>query len=160
MLRKIVVKTESIEMSMSVQEKLEHVKNKLPINLAYNFHIESIENFILHLNGIESERTRQRVLCMLIEYLNGILEMDISKSNQQMTYKNNYVQTILKIGMIYSDEVGFIGKPSFTISIGILLLFLIIGYLYLNTFVLIVCSGVWIYWFVWSLIKVKGRKYY
>lgn len=144
-----------------LEQKLNIVKERIPKEKWQYFHIESLQNFILHVNSISNIRTKERVIKEIDSYLSLVMEVDFSTIDEGIEYKKNYSGSIYKIGQLYADELGFISKPYYPIVGVIFVLLMLVAIYFFNiklAFLFIAAPGV-VYFFYLKR-KVQLRKFY
>jgi hypothetical protein len=152
--------TEKIISRDILQSKLDALKSTIERNQWKYYHIESVQNFIFHLNNFPSERTQYRMAGKIKAYL-SLLEERTKKEHDIHELAKELYPSIWSISDEYKYGLGFISKPSYLLLLFIeLVLF----------FILKSCFGAWIAFGVVAAIgmvtivrtqmKIKERKYY
>jgi type I restriction-modification system DNA methylase subunit len=112
-----------------LQSRLSQIKSVIPEKNWKYFHIESAENFIFHLKSIKSERTRERVERELVSFLDLIEEELKSEKELANIRKDIYINKLYNLSNLYKEELGFISKPFYPLTMLLLLgLFLFLAW--------------------------------
>ena len=108
---------EKVVSMVSLQEKLDEVKRVTTKRQHLYYGLESIDNFIFHLNNL-SERTRDRAATYIDDYLNIVSEK-IKDENDLFGSARYLAPHKWKISQLYSLELGFVSKPNLPIQVAI-----------------------------------------
>lgn len=143
-------------------ETFNRLKDSIPKKEWQYYHIESLENFIYHLNSFSNDRTRNRVMESLINYMNVITEISRKEDVDYINiYRDLNRKYIYPLGNIYSDELGFVLKPDVHILLLALIVLFIIMYFLLSlalaVVIIIVLAG---FIFFYYSQKLKQKKFY
>jgi hypothetical protein len=103
-------------------ERLHLISEQIPQSEWTYYHIESIQNFIFHLNSIKSERTKARTAEAINEYISFIEQKAKQEQDPEQLYKELHRNYIWQLSHVYTDEVGFILRPDYPLFILILLI--------------------------------------
>jgi hypothetical protein len=96
----------------TLQQKLNTIKETRAKRQWKYYHLESVQNFIVHLNSFSSERTRERIAIKIDDYLSLLAEKISEEHNPHSLAKELY-PSIWRIADEYKYGVGFISKPSY-----------------------------------------------
>jgi hypothetical protein len=143
-----------------LQSKLDALKSTIERKQWKYYHIESVQNFILHLNNFPSGRTQNRIAGKISAYI-SLLEVRMKKEHDIHELARELYPSIWSISDEYKYGLGFISKPSYLLHLFIWLVLF---------FILKSCFGAWIAFGVVAAIgivtivrtqmKIKERKYY
>lgn len=152
--------TEEIISQKVLQQKLDTIQLSITKRQRLYYHIDAIANFIYHLNNLPSERTRARVANNIDDYLIMLqskipLEHDLTDLGKELS------PYIWKIGGIYKNELGFIGKPYYPFKIAFwIILFFVFQYAYSTMVALGIVVAIVIGTLIYEQPKIKARKYF
>ena len=93
--------------------KLDQLKSIIPKDDWKYLHIESVENFIFHLNSIKNDRTKKRIENEIGSYLSLVEEELASKKILTVIYKDLFSKKLYSLITFYEDELKFIKKPHY-----------------------------------------------
>lgn len=144
-----------------LKSRLNQIKLVIPEKDWKYFHIGSAENFIFHLESIKSDRTRERVEGEVVSFLD-LIEKEL-KNEKELTNirKDIYINKLYNLSNLYREEVGFISKPSYPLT---MLLFL--GLFLFLTWVSNIYIGGGVSFFILTVYllyvrkKIKDKRYY
>jgi hypothetical protein len=141
--------------------KLNVIKESIRMGNLKFYHLDSIENFITHLNSIDNERVREKISFELNDYLDVVLETSKNKSHSEEIYKKLYITYIYKIADTYKDEAGFIQKPYFPLMAALMIVLFVVFSLLLNltTSILIITILFFVAFFYYNN-KLRTKRYY
>ena len=110
----------------TLQEKLDAISHGFTKRQKKYYYIESIQNFIYHLNSFPSERTQKRMADAIHSYL-FLLQEKLSEEHDLHLLAKELLPHVWKIGNAYKDELGFINKPSYSFRLifGLALFFIL-----------------------------------
>ncbi|HKB43625.1 MAG TPA: hypothetical protein VKC90_04525 [Chitinophagaceae bacterium] len=140
--------------------RLNELKQRIPEKEWIYYHLLGVENFIYHLKNISNERSRERTINAITNYLDLVYEKT-KEDSRSIEKGKELAPSIWKLSDIYRHEVGFIRKPDYLIiSIIVICLFFLLK-ISLNTFQafgisVLVFAGYMIY----GYIKIKAKKVY
>ena len=144
-----------------LHERLNLIKEQIPQSEWMYYHIESIQNFIFHLDSIELDRTKARTSEAINEYLNIIEKKAKQEQDLEQLYKELNRNYIWKLSHVYTDEVGFTLKPDYPLFILVMLIVLCILQFFIPMiYASITITVLFAIWVTYKTLKVKAKKYY
>jgi hypothetical protein len=144
-----------------IQTKLQSLKSIIPKDEWKYFHIESVENFIFHLDNIESDRTRKRIENEINFFLVLVEKELAGQKSLTAIYKDLYSKKLHSIATFYQDELRFIKKPYYPLTIlGFIILFAVL-FKFVNIFFAIIITILSIvFYLLRTSSKIRAKKYY
>ncbi len=122
------------------------------------YHISAIQNFVYHLDNIQSEQRRARTASSIHDYL-LILAQRLKEQHELRVVAKELYPHVWQISQIYRDELGFVSKPYYPISVGIwLFFFAVLNYFISTWFAILAVVTIAIASIVYKQIKVKALK--
>ena len=140
--------------------KLDIIKSNIPQNEWRYYHILSIENFIFHLSEIKSERSKERIIIDIENYLDAITIILGEEMDNHQKYKDLF-PAIYQLSEIYKYDLGFIKRPSIFVSLilfGITFLILKLSFNTLQSF--IISTIIFSVYSIYVVFKIKSKKYF
>jgi len=144
----------------SLQEKLDVIIHSITRKKWKYYHIESIQNFIYHLNSFPSERTRERVAIKIESYL-SLLQDKINEEHDVHSLARELYPSIWSIADEYKHGLDFIKKPSYFFNVIIWVgLFFILKSSFDTLIGLGVVAAIAIVTVIRTQMKIKARRYF
>lgn len=145
----------------TLQSKLEVIKSIIPKDEWKYFHIESVENFIFHLDSIKNDRTKKRIENEINSYLGLVEEELANKKSLTDIYKDLYSKKLYSIVTFYEDELKFIKRPYYPLAILFFIILFIVLFKIFNIYAaIIIVSLIILSYTVYASSKIKSKKYY
>ena len=152
--------TDEVISKETLQEELDVLKSDIAKRQWRYYYIESIQNFIHHLDSFPSERTQMRIAAEINAYL-VLLKEKISDEHDVHKLAKQLFPAVWKISREYVDFLGFIKKPSYFIRIALgVILFFILKSSFDTWTALGSVSIIAIATTAYSEFKIKKRKYW
>jgi hypothetical protein len=152
--------TEEIISRDILQAKLEVLKSTLKKKQWKYYHIESVQNFIYHLNSFPSERTQNRIAGKINAYF-SLLEEKVKKEHDVHKLARELYPSIWSIADEYKYGLGFISKPSYMLH---LFVWLAIFFILKSSFEAWIAFGVVVVIGIVTIVptqmKIRERKYF
>jgi hypothetical protein len=152
--------TEEIISRDILQAKLEVLKSTLEKKQWKYYHIESVQNFIYHLNSFPSERTQNRIAGKINAYF-SLLEEKVKKQHDVHKLARELYPSIWSIADEYKYGLGFISKPSYMLH---LFVWLAIFFILKSSFEAWIAFGVVVVIGIVTIVptqmKIRERKYF
>jgi hypothetical protein len=152
--------TEEIISRDILQAKLEVLKSTLEKKQWKYYHIESVQNFIYHLNSFPSERTQNRIAGKINAYF-SLLEEKVKKEHDVHKLARELYPSIWSIADEYKYGLGFISKPSYMLH---LFVWLAIFFILKSSFEAWIAFGVVVVIGIVTIVptqmKIRERKYF
>lgn len=144
----------------TLQEKLDAITHSITPKRWKYYHIESIQNFIFHLDSFPSERTQERMAGKLGSYL-SLLQKRINQEHDLHSLARELYPSVWSIADEYKYGLGFISKPSYYFHFIIwVVLFFILKYSFAAWISFGVVAAIAIITIIRTQKKIKARKYY
>ena len=144
-----------------LKSNFKKLRNDIPQNIQIYYHVESINNFILHLDEIRNDKTKIRICENLLSCIDFIHTRMRDNENLRDCYKEIFSKHIYYLGNIYRDELGFIKKPYYPLTVLIfIILFILIYFMAGLTQSLLFVSATAIIFIVYNYRKIIKKKYY
>jgi hypothetical protein len=164
--------SEELLSKRSLEDKLGYLQESITKTEWKYYHLQGLENFIYHLDNLESDRTKARVAKGIFEYL-CLVEEKIKQSqnfllSDRREYRKN-LNTIRReltpqhwaLSHFYSHELGFVIHPYYPLLvISMILLFFILKIFYSVAFSLVVVLGYSLGRVIYTQVKIKAKKVY
>jgi hypothetical protein len=152
--------TEEIISRDILQAKLEVLKSTLEKKQWKYYHIESVQNFIYHLNSFPSERTQNRIAGKINAYF-SLLEEKVKKEHDVHKLARELYPSLWSIADEYKYGLGFISKPSYMLH---LFVWLAIFFILKSSFEAWIAFGVVVVIGIVTIVptqmKIRERKYF
>lgn len=140
--------------------QLEELKEKLTYRQFKFYYINSIENFIFHLDSFQNIRIQEQMANKLEDYL----KQASSKVEEQGTSLDKIIKlspAFHDIMYVYRLELGFIKKTDlFLILLLASIFFLLLAFVLTKFQSFLICFSVFVIYSIWSYLKLKARKVY
>lgn len=140
--------------------QLEELKEKLTYRQFKFYYINSIENFIFHLDSFQNIRIQEQMANKLEDYL----KQASSKVEEQGTPLDKIIKlspAFHDIMYVYRLELGFIKKTDlFLILLLASIFFLLLAFVLTKFQSFLICFSVFVIYSIWSYLKLKARKVY
>ena len=152
--------TEQVISKETLQEELDGIKSDMPKRQWRYYYIESIQNFIYHLDNFPSERTQERIAVKIKDYLD-MLRIRTSEEHDLHDLAKQLLPDVWKLSREYVDFQGFIKKPSypFRIVLGIILYLILQNFLN-NWIAFGIVAVLAVATIIHSEIKIRASKYW
>lgn len=145
------------------KEKLEvlftEVKSAIPEREWKYYHIQSVDNFIYHLESFKNERTRERMIVDIGKYLQTVAQKVSEEETRVHDKSKQLFPLIWKIAETYKFEIGFIQKPSYLVTIVLIVPLFFLLRIPLNASTsFMVCGFISVAYSIYGCFKVKAKK--
>ena len=145
----------------TLQTKLELIKSIIPKDEWKYFYIESVENFIFHLNSIKKDRAKERIENEINSYLILVEEQLATQKSLADIYKDLYSKKLYSIVTFYEDELKFIKKPYYPLTILFFIMLFIVLFKIFNIYAaIIIVTLLVVSYMIYTSSKIKAKKYY
>lgn len=139
-------------------EMLEKIKGQVPSREWKYYHLQSIGNFIYHLDSLKAERTRERMANDIERYLELVVA-NIHEETEVHDKSRSLFPSVWKLADTYKYEVGFVQKPSYMVmTILAVGLFFILKISFATLEAIGACILFLLIYSVYAYTKVKARK--
>lgn len=152
--------TDELISKETLQEELDVLKSGIAKRQWRYYYIESIHNFIYHLDSFPSERTQERIAGKIKDYLD-LLKKRTNEEHDVHDLAKQLFPDVWKLSREYVDFLGFIKKPSYSIRIALgVILFFVLKSSFDTWIALGSVSIIAITTTAYSEFKIKKRKYW
>ena len=141
--------------------KLDQLKSIIPKDDWKYLHIESVENFIFHLNSIKNDRTKKRIENEIGSYLSLVEEELASKKILTVIYKDLFSKKLYSLITFYEDELKFIKKPHYLFTVLCFTILFFVLFKVFNIYIAIIVTIILIVsYLIYTGSKIKAKRYY
>jgi len=141
-----------------LQTLLLELRNKVTSNETKYFHVNTIENLIVHFQQIKTENDKNWVYQSLVEYFEQCSKSLPSIDRQ--TSKDLFDTYIDKVTDYYHNNVGFTMLINRSVVYGVYILAILICYIFFSWYVLVGVICVIIFQTIRTYKKFKAKKVY